>query len=181
MTETERHQVFASYGIPYSQHDNYELDHLVPLELGGDNAEADLWPELGQIPNVKDHLENVLHDDVCSGRVSLATAQQAIATDWPQTYLTYLGSVPTTTATAGNPVARPPSAPGTTPAPPHGAWCSASARRYRGSDYDVYVHSNQSHTEATASDSGDRHRYRTNGSGYADIYLWHTRLERRSR
>ncbi|HZD65182.1 MAG TPA: hypothetical protein VE152_03700, partial [Acidimicrobiales bacterium] len=91
VTGTERHQVFASYGIPYSQHDSYELDHLIPLELGGDNAEANLWPELGHIPNLKDHLENVLHGDVCSGRVGLATAQHAIATNWWAAYQTYVG------------------------------------------------------------------------------------------
>src|SRR5438105_1643878 len=31
---SRRLAVFASYGIPYSQHSHYELDHLISLELG---------------------------------------------------------------------------------------------------------------------------------------------------
>jgi hypothetical protein len=59
-----------------------ELDHLVSLELGGSNDEANLWPEIGKVPNPKDTVENDLHDAVCSGKVTLAAAQQAIASDW---------------------------------------------------------------------------------------------------
>jgi hypothetical protein len=59
-----------------------EYDHLVPLELGGSNATSNLWIEPGSIPNPKDKVENRLHDQVCAGDISLATAQRAIATDW---------------------------------------------------------------------------------------------------
>ena len=59
-----------------------ELDHLVPLELGGSNDITNLWPEAGRVPNPKDKVENALHDAVCSGKVTLAAAQQAIASDW---------------------------------------------------------------------------------------------------
>lgn len=60
-----------------------ELDHLVALELGGDNDIGNLWPELGPTSgNPKDTVENDLHAAVCSGRVKLADAQLAIATDW---------------------------------------------------------------------------------------------------
>jgi len=62
----------------------------VPLEVGGDpGAPANLWPEpryptgsKGLTAADKDNVENKLHDRVCSGAVSLAGAQQAIATDW---------------------------------------------------------------------------------------------------
>jgi hypothetical protein len=54
-----------------------ELDHLIPLELGGANDAANLWPEVGPLPNPKDHVENALHDAVCSGRVAPGTAPQA--------------------------------------------------------------------------------------------------------
>jgi phosphatidylserine/phosphatidylglycerophosphate/cardiolipin synthase-like enzyme len=56
-------------------------------------------------------------------------------------------------------------------------WCQASASPandgYPG-DYDVFVHSNQPGQKATASDAGDTYSYYTDGSGYADIYLWNT-------
>jgi hypothetical protein len=59
-----------------------ELDHLVSLELGGSNDAANLWPESPPTPNPKDKIENALNDAVCSGRVTLAAAQAAIASDW---------------------------------------------------------------------------------------------------
>jgi hypothetical protein len=59
-----------------------EYDHLVSLELGGTNATSNLWSEPGPIPNAKDTVENRLHKEVCSGQITLAGAQQAIATNW---------------------------------------------------------------------------------------------------
>jgi hypothetical protein len=46
-----------------------------------------LWPEPHDRPGfpgsqTKDGIENRLHDLVCSGRLDLATAQRAIATNW---------------------------------------------------------------------------------------------------
>ena len=59
-----------------------ELDHLVPLELGGSNDLSNLWVEAGHIPNPKDSVENRLHREVCSGKISLHAAQVDIAHNW---------------------------------------------------------------------------------------------------
>lgn len=62
---------------------HYEEDHLVPLSLGGSPSDPrNLWPEPGASPNAKDGVEADLQGAVCTHRVSLASAQQAIATDW---------------------------------------------------------------------------------------------------
>ncbi|MBO0830837.1 MAG: hypothetical protein J2P28_10105 [Actinobacteria bacterium] len=71
---------YPAYGIATGT--KTELDHLVSLELGGDNDAANLWPEVPPTPNPKDSVENALHRAVCDGRVSLASAQRAIAQDW---------------------------------------------------------------------------------------------------
>ncbi len=75
-----------------------EYDHLVPLELGGDpNDPANLWLEPNDRPgatsttNSKDGLENRLRELVCSGRLPLAVAQSAIATDWVTALARYGG------------------------------------------------------------------------------------------
>jgi hypothetical protein len=60
----------------------YELDHLIPLELGGSSAVTNLWPELGPAGNPKDGLENRMHKEVCAGTLALADAQRAIAANW---------------------------------------------------------------------------------------------------
>jgi hypothetical protein len=81
--DTERFkfdEAYPAYGVPDGT--RTELDHLVPLELGGSNDAANLWPERPPTPNPKDDVEGVLHDAVCSGQVSLAAAQEAIASDW---------------------------------------------------------------------------------------------------
>jgi cardiolipin synthase A/B len=54
-----------------------------------------------------------------------------------------------------------------------GATCTATASVYNASrdENNVYVHSNQPDQEATATADGYSHSYRTNGSGYALIYL----------
>ena len=89
-------QVYSAYGLAYPQPPGtYELDHLIPLELGGDNSDRNLWPEpAGPVPGFhqKDELENVLHDQVCTGRLALADAQHGIAADWVALYRGYLGT-----------------------------------------------------------------------------------------
>jgi hypothetical protein len=64
----------------------YELDHLIPLEIGGVPADvANLWPEPlagGDGAHTKDQVENALHRQVCAHVLSLAAAQRAIATNW---------------------------------------------------------------------------------------------------
>lgn len=63
--------------------DKGEYDHLISLELGGaPDDPRNLWVEPGPIPNPKDAVENKLNEAVCSNLIPLATAQQAIASDW---------------------------------------------------------------------------------------------------
>ena len=51
-----------------------ELDHLVPLELGGSNDATNLWVEAGPLPNPKDAVENALNHEVCDGTLTLRAA-----------------------------------------------------------------------------------------------------------
>jgi hypothetical protein len=85
------HVAYPAYHIPARTQS--ELDHLVPLELGGSNDITNLWPETGKLPNPKDKVENALNHAVCDGRTTLAAAQLAIASDW-QTAEARLGLAP---------------------------------------------------------------------------------------
>jgi hypothetical protein len=85
--------VYAAYGM--TRHFNGadgEVDHLVSLELGGSNARANLFPERAPGSHQKDRLENALHDEVCSGRLRLRTAQRLIARNWAAAYRARFGS-----------------------------------------------------------------------------------------
>ena len=136
VTEEVRHQVFAEYGLSYGVHGSYEVDHLIPLELGGSNDIRNLWPEPqgGSQPGYpsKDRLENRLHQLVCDGSVTLAAAQHAIATNWWAAYQTYAGSPvpsqPASSAPASSPAASPSSG-GSLPVVHPGAFCSDAGAR----------------------------------------------------
>ena len=70
-----------SYGV--ARDVDGEYDHLIPLELGGATDDPrNLWFEPGHIPNPKDAVEHKLNDAVCSGLITLGTAQHAIAKRW---------------------------------------------------------------------------------------------------
>ena len=69
-----------------------ELDHLVPLELGGADGMGNIWPECGpdsvtlrrRYFKQKDIVENYLAAKVRAGEIPLVQAPRGIATDWVQ-------------------------------------------------------------------------------------------------
>ncbi|NKQ56705.1 hypothetical protein HFP15_27910 [Amycolatopsis sp. K13G38] len=82
-TDGLKRQGIAAYGDTDTKPGDYEEDHLISLELGGAPSDpGNLWPEPGASPNAKDKVENALHKAMCDGKVTLAAAQHAIATDW---------------------------------------------------------------------------------------------------
>ncbi|WP_373034477.1 hypothetical protein [Streptomyces sp. NRRL B-2790] len=90
VTRKEKQLNAASYGYKGSLGDA-EYDHLISLQLGGDPNDArNLWVESADpghkpgsgVNNLKDPVETKLHTAVCSGKVTLKAAQQAIVSDW---------------------------------------------------------------------------------------------------
>jgi hypothetical protein len=83
-------KVFKEYGVAYPQpFGSYEVDHLIPLEIGGANDIANLFPEPAEPSpgfHEKDLVEDYLHDEVCAGRLDIAEAQMEIAADWQRIY-----------------------------------------------------------------------------------------------
>ena len=97
---TEKAKVYDMYNIPHptnnsGKNQKCEIDHLVSLELGGNDTMANLWPQCspgyagwtGAGFRDKDKFENYLHRQVCAGAVTLAEAQRQIATDWYQYWI----------------------------------------------------------------------------------------------
>jgi hypothetical protein len=88
----------GEYGYSDTQSKDFEEDHFIPLELGGNPTDPkNLWPEPfnTSIPDggahFKDKVENFLHAEVCSGSLTLDQAQREISEDW---YRVYQTSVP---------------------------------------------------------------------------------------
>jgi hypothetical protein len=82
-TAALKRQQIVAYGYTYTNPRDYEEDHLIALELGGaPSDQRNLWPQPGHSPNPKDKVEDGLHQRVCASSLSLAQAQQRIASDW---------------------------------------------------------------------------------------------------
>lgn len=78
-------RVTRAYGISTVPFSKIELDHLIPLSLGGSSDVKNLWPQFRAGPaNVedKDAIAAALNQQVCSGRRGLREAQRAMATNW---------------------------------------------------------------------------------------------------
>jgi hypothetical protein len=114
--------VYTEYGILYPPDSGtYEVDHFIPLELGGSNDIKNLWPEpANPTPGFhqKDTVENYLHKQVCNGQMTLGDAQDLIKTDWYSVFLTMgqavLGVtqiIPTDTIITVKPTVRPTTVP----------------------------------------------------------------------
>ncbi len=172
-----KQQVYAEYGIASHQPGEYEVDHLISLELGGSNSIKNLWPQsyVTQPWNahVKDKLENELHAEVCAGKIDLPTAQHEIATDWIASYKKHFNtSVPLSSARAplsvgGSRRVRHPLTGNNNPfgtAAPQGSTASASAQVWvnlksgkyfqPGSSYYGHTKSGQYMSEAAAQQQG---------------------------
>lgn len=75
-----------------------KIDHLIPLAIGGSNADKNLWPhEYGAEWTVfmKTRLEVRLRKEVCQNGMPIQEAQQCIRDDWTKCFARfYPQSVP---------------------------------------------------------------------------------------
>ena len=97
VSEADKHVAYRWYSLRTPRKNSgarqvCELDHLVPLELGGADGLGNIWPQCGpsrtilenRYFKVKDRVENYLADEVKAGKMPLDAAQRGIAADWTQ-------------------------------------------------------------------------------------------------
>lgn len=86
--------LFTAYNVPANRRQFYRIEMLIPTTLGGTHDPGNLWPHLTVGPwNHEDkmRLDAKLTKLVCSHKLSLATAQQALRDDWTSAYEKYVG------------------------------------------------------------------------------------------
>jgi hypothetical protein len=80
VSASTRTSVFESYGVAGADRSKYELDHLIPLELGGSpRSPRNLWPEPHPRADTVDTIETSLKRQVCKGLITLALARKQIS------------------------------------------------------------------------------------------------------
>ena len=95
MSHARRDEILTEYGLPRGDHPDFEIDHLIPLCLGGSDDPSNLWPEPRRSiepkwnAEAKDRLERRMCDMVCTGQLDIGTAQEAFAKDWIAAYQKY--------------------------------------------------------------------------------------------
>lgn len=92
-TNGVKYRLMREQGLDPSTASDYELDHIIPLALGGHprslkNLKLQLW-EGEDGAKRKDRLEIKLQCLVCSGQVPLDEARDAIFNDWRAAYHHY--------------------------------------------------------------------------------------------
>jgi len=93
----QKNQTYAWYNIAKPKRNTgktqtCELDHIIPLQLGGADTLENIWPQCGpkgvklarRYFKLKDAVENYLAKAVRNGIIDLETAQHGIAEDWTQ-------------------------------------------------------------------------------------------------
>ena len=97
-TQGLKRTMLARAGLPTADAIKYELDHFVPLAVGGHpRSEDNLWLQRWDgtwNARVKDRLERRLQVMVCAGEITLHTARTAVQHDWHAAYRKYVAADP---------------------------------------------------------------------------------------
>lgn len=103
VTGTMKEAVRRRYGLTHKRdrwcegEEACEIDHLIPLAIGGSNEIENLWPQRFEgdwNAHHKDRLETELRKRVCHGRLDIREAQTMIARDWTVAYVRLFGRLP---------------------------------------------------------------------------------------
>jgi hypothetical protein len=82
LTRSERDRIYNAHGLARGSRRGYVLDHEAPLELGGADVAANITPEARPESHAKDRDEDRLHEQVCSGSISLGAARAEMTRLW---------------------------------------------------------------------------------------------------
>jgi hypothetical protein len=94
-SEQAKNATYGWYGITKPANNTgqtqvCELDHLIPLEMGGADTLNNIWPQCGPTKaslynryfKIKDQVEDYLTAQIKAGTIDLDTAQKGISSDW---------------------------------------------------------------------------------------------------
>ncbi len=74
---SRREQIYDQYSIPEKCRDRFTIDHLIPLAVGGNNSDQNLWPEHVAVKAQRPDLEIAVYHALANGEI---TQEEAIET-----------------------------------------------------------------------------------------------------
>lgn len=84
VSTSTKNRIAARYGISASDRSrNYQIDHYIPLSIGGSNRDSNLWPLTNAEASQKARLEYQLFQSVRDGRMSQRQAISEIRRRYP--------------------------------------------------------------------------------------------------
>jgi hypothetical protein len=90
-------KVFKRYRLAWERRGEFNIDHLIPTELGGADTIDNLWPQrVNARPygaDRKELLTEILLEKVRTGKMTLAQAQEEIRRDWIDAFIDHVGMV----------------------------------------------------------------------------------------
>ena len=95
MADWQKNTTLERYGVRPESFSG-DLEHLVPVSLGGTNDPENLYPFHAQgeyTLEAKQRLAAKIHELVCDGKMSLKQAQDIFKKDWTKGYKQYVGAM----------------------------------------------------------------------------------------
>ena len=70
VTTSRKNQIYRNYNVSLKKKHNYTIDHFIPLSIGGDNSDENLWPEHKDIKKLRQTLELEVYEAVRDGNMT---------------------------------------------------------------------------------------------------------------
>jgi len=74
----QKRRIYEEYHIPSKCRSNYTIDHLIPLSIGGNNSDENLWPEHKMVKATRQNLELEIFQAVSAGKMTQKQAVEII-------------------------------------------------------------------------------------------------------
>ena len=74
----DKKRIYEAYGVPENCRSQYTIDHFYPLSMGGNNQDANLWPEHKNVKATRQQLEQDLFEEIKEGKITQRKALEII-------------------------------------------------------------------------------------------------------
>lgn len=78
VSREQKEKIYNLYRIPVNCRGRYTIDHFIPLSIGGDNSDANLWPEHKLVKATRPQLEQELFVALSRGQITQKNAIELI-------------------------------------------------------------------------------------------------------